>query len=67
MRKIKKIVKNSKYTFPELTRDDLEREILRLRREIENYNKILEKIVKHVDIYGSKTMLYHIKKFIKQK
>lgn len=67
MRKIKKIVKNSKYTFPELSRDDLEREVLRLRREIEGYNKVLEKIVKHVDIYGSSTMLYHIKKFIKQK
>ena len=61
------IIMASKYTFPELSRDDLEREILILRKEIENYNKILEKIVKHVDIYGSSTMLYHIKKFIKQK
>lgn len=61
------VIMASKYTFPELSRDDLEREILILRKEIENYNKILEKIVKHVDIYGSSTMLYHIKKFIKQK
>ena len=61
------IIMASKYTFPELSRDDLEREVLRLRREIEGYNKVLEKIVKHVDIYGSSTMLYHIKKFIKQK
>lgn len=64
---MRKITKNSKYTFPELSRDDLEREVLILRKELESYKKLIDKIVKHISIYGSKTMIYTINGFIKRK